>query len=164
MNHVQFKGVNYKHKVNSMCNVENPVPGASSLIDVSLQRTCRRSSRHLQGRYGRPDRQENSQLSRQEVKPSPLVRSYCNVLFTLHITNHEHGDWPHNQHKVCDRAYSSYSTAPVGQWHCAALQSVTGTPLHFRLWVTRIRCFSKWITKFPHFTSTHIHVARSWLN
>jgi len=73
MDHVQIKRVNYKPKVNSTCNVENPVPGASSLIDVSLQRTCRRSSRHLQSRYGRPDTQESSQFSRQEVKPSSLA-------------------------------------------------------------------------------------------
>jgi hypothetical protein len=39
MDHVQFKRANYKPKVNSTCNVENPVPGASSLTDVSLQRT-----------------------------------------------------------------------------------------------------------------------------
>jgi hypothetical protein len=115
MNHVQFKIVNYKPKVNSTRIVENPVQDALSLIYVSLQRNCRPSSRHLrhtamdqnfilyhcsstslQGHYGRPDTQENSQLSRQEVKSSPLVRTvtlrfYLQLVCSLHVTDLEHG-------------------------------------------------------------------------
>jgi hypothetical protein len=152
MDHVQFKRVNYKLKVNSTCNVENPVPEASSLIDVSLERTCRRRSRHLQGRVQTAWYAEFSSLQTGgETQPFGSY-GYCKVLFTLHVTNHEHAEWLHNQHKVCDRAYSRYST-----YRSVTLHSAT---VSYRNAVTFPTASHKWITKFPELTR-HTHI-RSW--